>query len=245
MDFDSFIDDIDFSNLKFNIQKNKLSEIQVKTLSKKYIDNETKYNIDKLLFESNAIINMLWKEIYNINDTYSDIEIIPIDNIIFDLKVIFKNTKFNNITLSVKIPAKLYPYTPPNINILSPSFKYSLNYRVSNIDYLKINNWNPTNTLEYTLISIKDIIVNNGVIKDNNCDLEIILDELSKLTNILPNEVYNEPLKINFNEPLKLNLNQVKNNLPNKGIGYGSGYSTDTSKNSVWDIKEYIKNNNL
>ena len=241
--FDQLFDNLNFENAQISTNtKPVLPEIAIKTVSKKVLDLESKHAIDNLLFDTSAIINMIWNEIYSINQKYDYINITPIDNNLFDLKICFDS---NKLILSIKLPTRLYPYAPPKVSILFPYYKDSLNYRISNTSYFKLSNWNPTNTIEYTIVSIKNIIDKNGVIAHNNTnELELLLDQLSLITDIVPNVCNTEPLEIEYQE-IDKNVNPKSSGVGyGYGIGNGVGYGSNKHKSTDWNIKEYILNNN-
>jgi hypothetical protein len=151
------IDLIDFSDI-FNKQ-NKV--ILVESLIK-----STTNKINKSINKNT--INMLWNEICSINNL-SNILIEPINNNLLNLKVIIIPTSsrliddFNEKQIKKEIIIKLtipinYPNKPHIVKVKYPIFANKLNYNIHISDYFKDNLWNPTNTIEYTIQNIQNII---------------------------------------------------------------------------------------
>ena len=102
---------------------------------------------------------MIILEIKKINNKYDNIEIIPIENNIFKLQVNINDTNKKRIKMIIDMPIKTYPYSPPKINIIEPNMTLDFLYSLETMEYFKQINWNPVNSLEYTIISVQDIII--------------------------------------------------------------------------------------
>ena len=216
----------------------------------------------------NAIIKIIICEINELNHLHDDIKVIPINDNIYhwkvqlyninssidedDFKILKEKYGYDYVELDVSINPLLYPYYPPNISINKPIFKNGLSFGISTMNYFDLNNWNPTNSMEYTILSIKNIIEEKGKI-DLDCDLNS-LDSSERSTNI--QNYLNNLAKIEHIKPLSSQLLddiQIKYKANNfcqqsnaksekqywkKGVGYGS----DGLK-SGFDINKYIKSN--
>ena len=227
------IDVIDFSDI-FNKQ-NKI--ILVESLIK-----SCTIKINKSI--TNSTINMLWNEICAINN-FSNILIEPIDNNLLNLKVMIIPTSsrlindFNEkqikkeIIIKLKIPIT-YPNKPHIVKIKYPIFSNNLNYNIHISDYFKDNLWNPTNTIEYTIQNIQNIIEKHGIINnDNFVDLQNILNKLSIITCVQPLLISYNPITIHNIPIQKIN----KSSSWTSGTGYGSNQDkTD------WDVNNYLDN---
>lgn len=223
------IDALDFSDILNKQTKIYLVESLIKS---------TTININKKI--NNNSINMLWNEVCTINNL-PNILIEPVDNNLLNLKVTFIPTNcrliddFNNkqlkkeIIIKFKIPVT-YPNQPHTVKINYPTFANNLNYNINISDYFKDNLWNPTNTIEYTIQNIKNIIENHGIINnDNFVDLQNILEKLSITTRVYP--ISYQPITIN-NIPIK----KINNSTTwTSGTGYGSNLD-DTD----WDVNNYL-----
>jgi len=225
------IDTIDFSNI-FNKQ-NKI--FLVESLIKL-----TTIKINKTI--NNNTINMLWNEVCTINNL-PNILIEPINNNLLNLKItiIPKSSRlvddFNDkqlkkeIIIKIKVPVG-YPNQPHRVKINYPRFANNLNYNINISDYFKDNLWNPTNTIEYTIQNIQNIIENHGIINnDKFVDLQNILEKLSITTSVPP--VTYQPITIH-NIPIK-KIN--KSSTWTTGTGYGSNRD-----NTAWDVNNYLNN---
>jgi ubiquitin-protein ligase len=226
------IDDIPFEyildkeNKEINLNE---SLIKSTTLTKnKNIDNNT--------------INILWNEIYRINDSNICL-VIPIENNLLNLEVKFfpKNNSrlfndFDNkkikkeIIIKLKIPIN-YPNELHTITIKSPNFDNNLNYSIKFADYFKENLWNLTNTIEHTIMNVIDIIEKYGIISNKFTELKHILEKLSIITCISPTTY--EHFNID-NVPIK------KYNNSSTWVA-GTGYSS-YNDNKNWDIHNYLEN---
>ena len=229
------IDIIDFSDI-FNKQKKIiLVESLIKSATKK---------INKSI--TNNTINILWNEIISINNL-SNILIEPINNNLLKLKVIIIPTSsrlifdFNEKQIKKEIIIKLtipinYPNKPHTVKVNYPIFANKLNYNIHISDYFKDNFWNPTNTIEYTIQNIQNIIEKHGIINnDDFLDLQNILDKLSIITCIHPSSInlsYN-PITIHNIPIQKIN----KSSSWSSGTGYGSNQDE-----TVWDVNNYLDN---
>jgi ubiquitin-protein ligase len=247
--------DNDFSKFYNGINKKEkqivLDEISIIKKSLEIFNNEKKIvdtNAKNYIFNSNAIIKMIFSEIIKINQKYNDIKIIPKNDNIFVLEVVltnFKNPKMKEVMLkykelhsdfddSVKIeiymPTQLYPYVPPSINIISPKFTDKFIYSIISLNYFKIENWNPSNTLEHSICALKTIIDNY---------YQIDLENKEKNYNYCVYKIWNL-LKINNNE-LNINIDFIKlGNISNSKSYLASGTGYGHSKASNWDINKFL-----
>jgi ubiquitin-protein ligase len=229
------IDTIDFSDI-FNKQKKLiLVESLIKSTTKK---------INKCITTNS--INMLWNEICSINNL-SNILIEPIDNNLLNLKVVIIPTSsrlINDFTekqikkeiiIKLKIPIN-YPNKPHTVKINYPIFANKLNYNIHISDYFKDIFWNPTNTIEYTIQNIQNIIEKHGIINTNNfVDLENTLDKLSIITCI-----YLPSINLSYNPITFHNIPIQKINKSSSwtsGTGYGSNQDE-----TVWNVNNYLDN---
>lgn len=217
--------------------------------SKKLRDSKTSIDINKfpkdLLFNSNQIYQIIIQEIKQINKNTSYKHFIePINNNPYSLKfVCFLNNKnFINETFEMKIDLepKLYPFFPPKIEIIKPSMELQFVRSLINLKLLKLENWNPTLSLEWLLINLIeqiDPIVHDYVKTTKSNEIDYLLIKLSFLTK----EQYSDKELFNINAP-NINITTDKtsqNKFWNSGIGYGN--------NSIkaWDISSFIKEHEI
>jgi len=229
------IDLIDFSDI-FNKQ-NKV--ILVESLIKL-----TTNKINKSI--SKNTINMLWNEISSINNL-SNILIEPINNNLLNLKVIIIPTSsrliddFNEKQIKKEIIIKLtipinYPNKPHTVKVKYPIFANKLNYNIHISDYFKDNLWNPTNTIEYTIQNIQNIIEKHGMINNAKfVDLENTLDKLSIITCVYPSLI-----NLSFN-PITIHNIPIQKINKYSSWTSGTGYGSNQDE-TVWDVNNYLDN---
>ena len=221
-----------------------------------------KYNIpQKLLFHPNSIFDMIKNEIININTNRNyEHYLIPINNNPYELKLHLKFNKksklysdlekvkakwnFNTIQFNISLNNQLYPFIPPDIVYCKPKIQSKLMYILFQLDFLQFNNWNPTNSLEWIVLTLASIVEQHAIIDINNelnkndklsyHPLEYLMFRLGKLTKV--KSTVSDDLKINYK---KINYASHSPKSADKywksGIGYGH------SNRKEWDIKEYIK----
>jgi len=217
--------------------------------AKKLRDSKTSIDINKfpkdLLFNSNQIYQIIIQEIKQINKNTSYKHFIePINNNLYSLKfVCFLNNKnFTDETFEMKIDLEpnLYPFFPPKIEIIKPSMEIQFVRNLINLKLLKLENWNPTLSLEWLLINLIeqiDPIVHDYVKTTKSNEIDYLLIKLSFLTK----EQYSDKELFNINAP-NINITTDKtsqNKFWNSGIGYGN--------NSIkaWDISSFIKEHEI
>ena len=173
------------SNLDSKIDN--INESLLKEIANKFYENDTDNELkNNALFSSQSVIQLIINEIKSINKSLENIKISPIDNNIFSLSVKLNNfdnddlnkklnqikEKYNYeyIELKVDLNKYLYPHYPPDITFIKPRLINGLDVSILNLDYFKVENWNLTNSLTYTLQSLHSIINKYG---DINIDSEL------------------------------------------------------------------------
>jgi ubiquitin-protein ligase len=258
-DDDNDDDDDYYSEFKTsdNISDNLAQKIKREQMLKKKANesynkyDELKIKNNKQLFCKNSIIQLILNEINNINDNIKNISIDTIDDNIFNLSIKFnyfeENMQLNNnlmvmnekynynyIEINIKLNKLLYPHYPPDILFIKPRLLNNLDKEIISMEYFKIDKWNPTNSLKYTISSIQKILDKFGEIDISNnsyLPIESELIILSKLSNI-DIEIKNN-ISIDFiNLDKEISNNSNKNN---NGIGYSN------NKSSKWDVNKYIE----
>ena len=206
----------------------------------------------ELLFNPNQIYQLLTNEIKHINENMSYTHYISlINNNPYDLSIKLKLTnkimeELNNkcgydyIEIKVSVDPHMYPFLPPKLEFIKPLIKPALVHNLMNLKILKIDNWNPTISLEWLIITLVEKL--NPIIHDyikfdesKNDELEIALAKLFALTKeTTEKEIFN----IEYNKII--NNNTTKNTTWKAGIGYGSDIAQ-----SNWNISSYIKDQEL
>jgi ubiquitin-protein ligase len=218
--------------------------------SKTFRDSKTSVDINKfpkeLLFNPNQIYQIIIQEMKKINKNTSYKHYLePINNNPYSLKFIcFLNNKdFNNDTLEMKInlEPKLYPFFPPRIEIVKPAIKLPLVHNLMNLKLLKLENWNPTLSLEWLLTNLVNQIepIAHEYIKTDSKfpELEILLVKLASIT-----KEYSSDKELIILEAPKVNITSLDSSSEsgaNKFWKSGVGYGNDARK--AWDISSFIK----
>ncbi len=197
---------------------------------------------DKVMFDRESMVKLLCNEIKSVILADNQIEIEPIDDDIYHLGVVMNsiNEEIDQVVLEIELNPAFYPYSPPVLKFISPTLDSDLEYNIINMEYFKLQNWNPTNELKYTLEQLKIVLEENGKLAEEQVQitdpalisLKQDLIQLSSLTGTVPKEIQEKKIKINFVSLSKAQSSQ-KNQKFN-GTGYGSGHSKG------WDIKKYI-----
>ncbi|VVU94950.1 Ubiquitin-conjugating enzyme [seawater metagenome] len=218
------------------------------------------FNIPKnLIYSGNIIFNIVSNEIIKLQTSHKLIEILVPDNNIYNILVRFKfkNNELGNqlqeikkrygydyIELKLNINMYLYPFYPISLELIKPKINNSLVYSLMDIDFLKFENWNPTNSLEFVIDTLYGIFEKHAqVIVDSKFNsgeksyepLEYILMKLSSKYKI--NSQKHEDLQVDF---VKISKNEKKekgkdNKIWKSGVGYGH------QGRDEWDINAYIK----
>ena len=218
--------DIDYIELNEKLNSTK-SETKV---VKSKIENIPK----NLLYSRKQIVDILVNQIKQVNENkeykhfINDIK--DTDNLEFEMNII--TTKDITIKLLLSIDSDLHPFYPPKLKIISPSVKLNLAATISNLDILKIDNWNPTINFELLIKNLASNLDNiEEYISNDIKNIEKLIMEFSLL---IGEKV--ESLKFNFDyKKYKVSDNTDDNKYWKSGVGYGY------SGRSNWDIKEYIK----
>ena len=229
--------------------------------------NNNKHNIitnkipKELLLSQSQIVQLVINEIkkVNLNKTYEHYIVPDKTNpwilyirIKYDknthigkiLNQLNKDFNYDYIELKLIIDSKAHPYVPPTLEYVKPKIKLLLLLSLMNLDILKLENWNPTITLEYFITNlatqlekiIPDYIIMNE--KTTYTELEYELIKLSSMTNAIKDS--DQLINIKIGIP---NIKSVEQSATGKYWKSGTGYGGDGAK--VWDIKNYIKQQEL
>lgn len=244
---------VDYSNLESVGKKLVESKTNIGTIGKS-IPKE-------LLMNPNQIIKLIINEIQKVNKSRAyNHYIIPISPFEFKVRLIWSvdteiglvmskiKDKYNYdyMEFKIKLDSKAYPFIPFHIEYMKPKIKLPLLFSLMNLDILKLENWNPTITIEHFIITLSkelekyssyiDIEASsngNELIGYNDIEYELI-----KLANITKEINNNDNITIKIIAPKIKNFSNIKEHW-NKGIGYGNNAREE------WNIKEYIKEQEL
>jgi ubiquitin-protein ligase len=233
-----YADKFHFYNLLEEKTKLKLDYIELDNIAKKYKSNNL-INIKipkELLLNINQINQLIITEIKNINSNHNYKHIIqPIDNNIYSLKLTLY-LESTNVNIKINLNNKLYPFYPPEIELINPKIKLPLYFAIKNLNITKIKYWNSSMSLEWIILNLVNKL--NPIIDiyiDDSQDINEIEELLLKLFNIIK-EKYENELSIDFDIPNIL-PNKINNNELWKS---GTGYNTYNNNND-WNINDYIK----
>ncbi len=154
-----------------------------------------------------------------------------------------KDFGYDYMELKLTIDPKTHPFIPPKLEYIKPKIKLPLLLSLMNLEILKLENWNPTITLEYFIVNLgkqlselaKDYIIPDAPTNANPTisynDLEYELIKLASITK--ENSLDKVSIQINIPKPI------INNSTTNKYWKSGTGYGNDDQQK--WDIKSYIK----
>ena len=222
---------INYDKLKLNNKKN---QSKINTLLMKIPRD--------MLLNYNQIFQIITTEIKKINSNFKYLHSIePINNNIYELKanlVLKKNETTQIIEIKINLNDKLYPYYPPEIQIIQPKIKLSLQFAILNLNILKLSNWNLSFSLEWILINLAnklEPIIENYIENDiKYSTMELIIFKLSCIVK----ENMDDKINIDIDIP---NIKSNNNNNNTKEIWKaGTGYSSSYI-NYNWNINNYIK----
>lgn len=216
------------------------------------LQRESKSNIDiskfpkELLFNPNQIYQILSNEIKSFNKNLSFKHYLePISNNPYNLKLItyLNNSKNKDFIVEMKINVdpKLYPFFPPKIEFIKPAIKLPLVYSLMNLKILKMENWNPTISLQWLiekLVEQLEPIIHDYIKEESSkfTELNFLLVKLASITK----EYSCETDLINISVPkVRFDGNSETNSSANKYWKSGVGYGHD--QREAWDISAYIK----
>lgn len=217
-------------------------QLELARLTKSKSDNiYNKIVIPKeLLLNNKQQYQLILSEIKNINSNHSHLHfIIPVDNNICDLKatIILQNI---SIELKITLNSTLYPFFPPELEIVSPKVSLPLYYAIKNLNIVKFNNWNSAISLEWIIDNLakklEPIIKDNIEIDKVYLDIELALFNFANLVfgQLIDNI---ENIDIDLDIPKKDQL--IKTKYWKSGVGYGS------ERTNQWNINNYIKQKEL
>ena len=151
---------------------------------------------------------------------------------------------YDYIEIELKLHSILYPFFPPKIDYIKPKLKTELVFNILNLNIFKMENWNPTISLEWFIINLGkklEPLLSEHIILENNNNSEYeqskgILDRYLMKLALLSKEKAYEWLDLSF-DITKINFkNNIKSEYWKAGVGYGYG------NKSNWDITQYLKN---
>jgi len=212
------------------------------------LQRESKSNIDiskfpkELLFNPNQIYQLLINEIKSFNKNVSFKHYLePIENNPYNLKLItYLKNKDLMVEMKINVDPKIYPFFPPKIEFIKPAIKLPLVYSLMNLKILKMENWNPTISLQWLIEKLVEQLepIIHDYLKDESSKFTKLNFLLVKLASITK-EYSSETDLIDISVPKVTFDGKSGNNLANKYWKSGVGYGHD--QREAWDISAYIK----
>ena len=206
------------------------------------------FNIPKnLIYTSDIIFNIVSNELIKFMGSNKNMEVIINDNNIYNFNVRYKfpenktlnqqlqeiNKRFGYdfIEIEFNINMVLYPFYPVEVNLLRPKINTSLVYSLMDIEFLKFENWNPTNTLQFVIETMHKVF-------DQHANIIVDSELNSKSKAYIPLEYKLMQLgtkyKISSQNHEDLNVEFVKINKANNG-----GKSVDNKILVLYKFKKY------
>jgi ubiquitin-protein ligase len=148
------------------------------------------------------------------------------------------NNNFH-IKLLLNVDPEIHPYYPPTIRYLEPVAKKSFIYNMSNLNILKLENWNPIINMDWLITNLADSIkdfIQEYIVDAKELDMTPLDKELIQFSSLISEEIY-EHLNIELKH-IKFSLKDKKdsnNKYWNSGVGYGH---RDIDE---WDVSKYVK----
>lgn len=230
----------------------------------KYLENNKTRKVNnkipkELLLNQSQINNLIKNEIKKLNRNHSFLhyvvpnesnpytlilrfrfdEIKPIGQL---MKQIEKNFGYDYMEMKLILDPSTHPFMPPKLEYIKPKIKMNLLLSLMDLNIFKLENWNPTVTLDYFVeklgqqlesVALDQIQVDaesNGNTTFSYSDLEYELIKLSSITK----EKCQDQINIQINIP-KINKESESGS---KYWRTGTGYGMEGLKE--WDIKSYI-----
>lgn len=160
-----------------------------------------------------------------------------------------KELGYDYIELKLTMDSQMHPYMPPKLEYIKPKIRLPLLLALMNLEIFKLQNWTPTITLEYLILSLASrletvapnylILHNNADILDNNLEYEFV--KLASITKEIAVDIVD--IQINIPKPNKNSLDTLNNS--SKYWKTGTGYGNDGDSKTSWDITNYIKEQEL
>ncbi|KYQ92653.1 Baculoviral IAP repeat-containing protein [Tieghemostelium lacteum] len=141
----------------------------------------------KSIFSSDAAFGVLTNDIFNIMQNVQSLGFSanPIDDNIYhwnvrifgfqpdskiysQLQQIKKEYNYDYIEIQALFTEDLYPFYPPTIKVIRPRLQGFFLGRISHLELLKLENWNPVCDMKYVLNHLKEILEKFGQLDVNN-----------------------------------------------------------------------------
>jgi ubiquitin-protein ligase len=250
----------EFSKQKIDYDK---LEKELNSISSKHELSGRKNIPKELLLTPHQVCQLIINEIKKINRSKDYLHYVVVDESNpFSLFIRFKFNKetevgkifsklekdfgYDYVEIKLNLEPNLYPFIPPKLEYIRPKINLQLLLSLMNMEILKLENWTSTITLEYFITNLGtklENIILDHIIPDDPCNgtssiaynkLEYELIKFASITK----ETNFDKIDINIEKP-KLASGQSVGKYWKSGTGYG------TDGSNGWDIKAYIKEQEL
>ncbi|GAM29055.1 hypothetical protein SAMD00019534_122310 [Acytostelium subglobosum LB1] len=278
-DEDNFDDDEDdtFENDHFQeaLQTLKMKKIWAKKeqeIRAQLGDKKKKDPKVKTIFSSDAAFGVLTNDLFNIMQNVHSLGFSaqPIDDNIYfwsvkmfgfnpeskiyqQLQLLKKEYEYDYVEIQVLFTEDLYPFYPPTLKIIRPRLQGFLIGKISHLEILTLENWNPICDMRFVLNHLREVLEKFGQLDVNNplnslqssgsySSIEHFLLRLEILSNIPPRANQKYGLASSIVKPVPVVITKTKANTTDKafwakGTGYGS--SSRGGQNG-WNIDAYV-----
>jgi len=221
----------------------------------------------KSIFSSDAAFSIITNDLFKImqNTKEFGFSAEPMDDNIYFWKVklfgfdkdskIFSHLQeiqreygYDYIEIHVMFTPDLYPFYPPTVRVIRPRLQGFLLGRISHIEILDLENWNPINDMKFVLDHLKMVIQTHGLLDVNNpmnaltfnagsySSLEHLLLRLEILSNVPPRANLKYGIPSNF---VKLKNDNKKNTEATQCWAKGTGYGR-SSDTKGWNVNAFL-----
>ena len=99
------------------------------------------------------------------------------------------------IKLLLTVDPELYPYYPPSIRYLAPNAKRSFIYNMSNLELLKLENWNPVINMDWLITNLSNNIkdyVQEYIVDAHDEEITELDKELIEFSSLIGEKLYKD-----------------------------------------------------
>eukprot|EP01130_Rhizamoeba_saxonica_P019273 TRINITY_DN991_c0_g1_i2.p1 TRINITY_DN991_c0_g1~~TRINITY_DN991_c0_g1_i2.p1 ORF type:complete len:660 (-),score=151.06 TRINITY_DN991_c0_g1_i2:251-2230(-) len=238
------------------------------------------------IFSTGAATGVLTNDLLYIMEHSSDLGFSaePINNNIYDWKVkifgfqggdllrsmqeINETFGYDYVELRVEFKMDLYPFYPPLVTVIRPRFQGFMMGRITSMEMLKLDKWNPVRNMSEILTTIRELLSNFGKLDINHdmnnsfafpggayTKLEHYLLQLELISEVTPrankkypirkesmqyfSDIEEVPMVVEDKEE-ENDQQQTSGNNSNRVWAKGTGYGHGSRGNNSWNLEAYI-----
>eukprot|EP01129_Flabellula_baltica_P006443 TRINITY_DN240_c0_g4_i1.p1 TRINITY_DN240_c0_g4~~TRINITY_DN240_c0_g4_i1.p1 ORF type:complete len:867 (+),score=232.37 TRINITY_DN240_c0_g4_i1:20-2620(+) len=165
---------------------------------------------------------------------------------------------YNFVELDIEFTLDLYPFYPPLVKVIRPRFQGFMMGRITSLDILKLENWDPIKNMSDIITLIKNMIEENATLdlshEMNNIvefpdgaytKLEHLLLEIDLLSDIDSRAIKKYPMELGEREKgkaIKKTQEETEQNTQkdNQYWAKGTGYGYSGAASESWNVEAYI-----